>query len=121
MVGSALMRRLAREDSELVTVDHDHLDLRCQADVHAWMHLAKAARVGGIHANASRPADFLDDNLALQTNIIHTAAEVGVCKLLFLGSSCIYPPRRSRSALLSGPLEPTNQCHAIAKIAGLMQ
>jgi GDP-L-fucose synthase len=69
-----------------------------------------AARVGGIHANASRPADFLDDNLALQTNVIHTAAEIGVRKLLFLGSSCIYPrlaPQPiSESSLLTGPLEP---------------
>jgi GDP-L-fucose synthase len=84
-----------------------------------------AARVGGIHANASRPADFLDDNLALQTNVIHTAAEVGVRKLLFLGSSCIYPRLAPQpipeSALFTGPLEPTNQWYAIAKIAGLMQ
>ena len=84
-----------------------------------------AARVGGIHANASRPADFLDDNLTLQTNVIHTAAEIGVRKLLFLGSSCIYPRLAPQpiheSALLTGPLEPTNQWYAIAKIAGLMQ
>jgi GDP-L-fucose synthase len=132
MVGSALVRRLAREDCEIVTVDRDRLDLRRQADAQAWMHATKpdvvvlaAARVGGIHANASRPADFLDDNLALQTNVIHTAAEIGVRKLLFLGSSCIYPrlaPQPiSESALLTGPLEPTNQWYAIAKIAGLMQ
>ena len=132
MVGSALMRRLAREDCELVTVDRDRLDLRHQAEVGAWMHEVKpdvvilvAARVGGIHANASRPADFLDDNLALQTNVIHAAAEIGVRKLLFLGSSCIYPrlaPQPiSESSLLTGPLEPTNQWYAIAKIAGLMQ
>jgi GDP-L-fucose synthase len=132
MVGSALMRRLAREDCELVTVERDRVDLRRQAEVQAWMHETKpevvilaAARVGGIHANASRPADFLDDNLALQTNVIHFAAEIGVRKLLFLGSSCIYPrlaPQPiSESALLTGPLEPTNQWYAIAKIAGLMQ
>src|SRR6516162_8808226 len=132
MVGSALMRRLAREDCELVTVDRDRLDLRHQAEVQAWMHEVKpdvvilaAARVGGISANASRPADFLDDNLALQTNVIHCAAEIGVRKLLFLGSSCIYPrlaPQPiSESSLLTGPLEPTNQWYAIAKIAGLMQ
>jgi GDP-L-fucose synthase len=82
------------------------------------------ARVGGIHANASRPADFLDDNLALQTNIIHSAADIGVRKLLFLGSSCIYPRLAPQpiheSSLLTGPLEPTNQWYAIAKIAGLM-
>jgi GDP-L-fucose synthase len=105
MVGSALVRRLAREACELVTVDRDRLDLRWQAEVQAWMHEAKpdvvilaAARVGGIHANASRPADFLDDNLALQTNVIRYAAEIGVRNLV-PGSSCIYPrPRRSRSA-----------------------
>jgi GDP-L-fucose synthase len=132
MVGSALMRRLAGEDCELITVDRDRVDLRRQAEVQSWMHEVKpevvvvaAARVGGIHANASRPADFLDDNLTLQTNVIHTAAEIGVRKLLFLGSSCIYPrlaPQPiSESALLTGPLEPTNQWYAIAKIAGLMQ
>src|SRR5271163_282384 len=94
------------------------------------MHEAKpevvvlaAARVGGIHANASRPADFLDDNLALQTNVIHFAAEIGVRKLLFLGSSCIYPKLApqpiSESSLLTGPLEPTNRAYAVAKIAAI--
>ena len=132
MVGSALMRRLGREDCELVTVGRDRLDLRHQAQVEAWMHEAKpdvvilaAARVGGISANASRPADFLHDNLAMQTNVIHCAHEIGVRKLMFLGSSCIYPRMApqpiSEAALLSGPLEPTNQWYAIAKIAGLMQ
>jgi GDP-L-fucose synthase len=132
MVGSAVVRRLAREDCEVLTVDRDKVDLRSQADVQAWMHATRpdavilaAARVGGIHANASRPADFLDDNLTLQTNVIHTAAEIGVRKLLFLGSSCIYPRLAPQpiheSALLTGPLEPTNQWYAIAKIAGLMQ
>jgi GDP-L-fucose synthase len=132
MVGSAVVRRLKGEDCEILTVDRDKVDLRCQAEVQRWMHATKpevvvlaAARVGGIHANASRPADFLDDNLSMQTNVIHTAAEIGVRKLLFLGSSCIYP-RLARqpiaeSALLTGPLEPTNQWYAIAKIAGLMQ
>jgi GDP-L-fucose synthase len=84
-----------------------------------------AARVGGISANASRPADFLHDNLAMQTNVIHCSHEIGVRKLIFLGSSCIYPRMApqpiSEAALLSGPLEPTNQWYAIAKIAGLMQ
>jgi GDP-L-fucose synthase len=132
MVGSAVVRRLAGEDCEVLTVERDKLDLRRQADVQAWMHAARpdavilaAARVGGIHANASRPADFLDDNLTLQTNVIHAAAETGVRKLLFLGPSCIYPrlaPQPiAESALLTGPLEPTNQWYAIAKIAGLMQ
>jgi GDP-L-fucose synthase len=131
MVGSALIRRLAREHCELVTVDRDRVDLRRQAEVQAWMRETKpdvvilaAARVGGIHANAGRPADFLDENLTLQTNVIHTAAEIGVRKLLFLGSSCIYPRLAPQpiheSALLTGPLEPTNQWYAIAKIAGLM-
>jgi GDP-L-fucose synthase len=131
MVGSALIRRLAREHCELVTVYRDRVDLRRQAEVQAWMHETKpdvvilaAARVGGIHANASRPADFLDENLTLQTNIIHSAAEIGVRKLLFLGSSCIYPRLAPQpiheSALLTGPLEPTNQWYAIAKISGLM-
>jgi GDP-L-fucose synthase len=132
MVGSAVVRRLAGEDCEVLTVDRDRLDLRRQADVQAWMHAARpdavilaAARVGGIHANASRPADFLDDNLTLQTNVIHAAAETGVQKLLFLGSSCIYPRLAPQpipeSALLTDTLEPTNQWYAIAKIAGLMQ
>jgi GDP-L-fucose synthase len=132
MVGSAVVRRLAGEDCEVLTVDRDKVDLRRQADVQTWMHATRpdavilaAARVGGIHANASRPADFLDDNLTLQTNVIHTAAEIGVRKLLFLGSSCIYPRLAPQpiheSALLTGPLEPTNQWYAIAKIAGLMQ
>jgi GDP-L-fucose synthase len=113
-------------------VDHDRLDLRQQAQVQAWMNEAKpdivilaAARVGGISANASRPADFLRDNLAMQANVIHCAHEIGVRKLMFLGSSCIYPRMApqpiSEAALLSGPLEPTNQWYAIAKIAGLMQ
>ncbi|MBV9522554.1 MAG: GDP-L-fucose synthase [Alphaproteobacteria bacterium] len=132
MVGSAVVRRLAREDCEVLTVDRDKVDLRRQAEVESWMRASRpdvvilaAARVGGIHANTSRPADFLDDNLALQTNNIHTAAEIGVRKLLFLGSSCIYPRLAPQpipeSALLTGPLEPTNQWYAIAKIAGLMQ
>jgi GDP-L-fucose synthase len=132
MVGSAVVRRLARENCEVLTVERGKVDLRHQADVQAWMHATKpdavilaAARVGGIHANASRPADFLDDNLTLQTNVIHTAAEIGVRKLLFLGSSCIYPRLAPQpiheSALLTGLLEPTNQWYAIAKIAGLMQ
>jgi GDP-L-fucose synthase len=132
MVGSALMRRLAGEDCELLTVDRNEVDLRRQADVQKWMHskrpdvvILAAARVGGIHANASRPADFLTDNLTLQTNVIHTSAEIGVRKLLYLGSSCIYPRLAPQpipeSALLTGPLEPTNQWYAIAKIAGLMQ
>jgi nucleoside-diphosphate-sugar epimerase len=127
IVGSALVRRLAREGCELLTFDRDRIDLRRQTDVEAWMSETKpevvilaAARVGGVSADARRAADFLDDNLASQTNVIHCAAEIGV---LFLGSTCIYPglaPQPiSESALLTGRLEPTNQWYAIAEIAGL--
>jgi len=130
MVGSALVRRLAGEDCEVVTVAHDTLDLRRQAAVEAWLAEARpdvvvvaAARVGGILANDRYPADFLYDNLAIETNLIHAAATLRVRKLLFLGSSCIYPREAPQpipeSALLSGPLEPTNQWYAVAKIAGI--
>jgi GDP-L-fucose synthase len=131
MVGSALMRRLAREGCTLITAPHRTLDLTRQAQVEAWMEehrpqaiVVAAARVGGIVANSTLPADFLGDNLAIATNIIRAAAEGGVEKLLFLGSSCIYPkfadqPIRE-DQLLKGPLEPTNEWYAIAKIAGLM-
>jgi len=131
MVGSALMRRLAGEGCETLTVHRDEVDLRRQADVERWMAGAKpdavfvaAATVGGIVANDARPADFLYDNLAIETNIIEGARRVGVGKLCFLGSSCIYPrlaPQPMREdALLTGPLEPTNQWYAVAKIAGIM-
>jgi GDP-L-fucose synthase len=130
MVGSALVRRLATERCEVLTASHAELDLRRQADVEAWMHSARpdavvlaAATVGGILANDSRPAEFIYDNLAIEGNLIHAAHQVGVEKLLFLGSSCIYPklaPQPLREdALLSGPLEPTNEWYAIAKIAGI--
>ncbi len=130
MVGAALLRRLASEDCEVLTVGRDEVDLRRQADVEAWMAEAKpdaifmaAATVGGILANDSRPAEFLYDNLAIETNVIHAARRTGVQKLLFLGSSCIYPRHApqpmSEDCLLSGPLEPTNQWYAIAKIAGV--
>jgi GDP-L-fucose synthase len=130
MVGAALVRRLEREDCEIVTVDRGALDLRRQADVEAWMADAKpqavflaAARVGGILANDSYPAEFLHDNLAIETNLIEAARRVGTEKLLFLGSSCIYPKEAPQpideAALLTGPLEPTNEWYAIAKIAGL--
>ncbi|MFO0995613.1 MAG: GDP-L-fucose synthase [Alphaproteobacteria bacterium] len=131
MVGSAVARRLAREKCEVVTVGRDSVDLRRQAEVEDWFAKAKpdavflaAATVGGILANDSRPADFLYDNLAIETNVIHAAWRAGVKKLLFLGSSCIYPRLAPQpmveDALLTGPLEPTNQWYAIAKIAGLM-
>ena len=130
MVGSAIMRRLAGAGCALLTADRATLELRDQRDVDAWMAQFKpdaivlaAATVGGIHANSTRPAEFLYDNLAIETNIIHAAWKHGVKKLLFLGSSCIYPrlaPQpMAEEALLSGPLEPTNQWYAIAKIAGI--
>ena len=131
MVGSALMRRLEGEQCRILTVARETADLRRQADVERWMETNRpdavfvaAATVGGILANDSRPADFLYDNLAIETNIIEAARRVGVGKLLFLGSSCIYPrlaPQPMREhALLTGPLEPTNQWYAVAKIAGIM-
>jgi GDP-L-fucose synthase len=130
MAGSAIVRRLQRESCEIVTVARGELDLLRQAEVDAWMADAKidavflaAATVGGIMANATRPAEFLYENLAIETNIIHAAWRTGVKKLLFLGSSCIYPrmteqPMREE-ALLTGALEPTNEWYAIAKIAGI--
>lgn len=130
MAGSAIVRRLAAEDCEILTVSHSELDLTRQAEVEAWMAAAKpdvvfmaAAKVGGIHANNSLPAEFLYDNLAIETNVIHSSWRVGVRKLVFLGSSCIYPrlaeqPMRE-DALLTGPLEPTNEWYAVAKIAGI--
>jgi GDP-L-fucose synthase len=131
MVGSALVRRLRREACELLTVTREELDLRRQAEVEGWMRASRpdvvliaAATVGGIQANRSRPAEFIYDNLAITLNIVHTAYEIGVEKLLFLGSSCIYPKYcaqpMTEDQLLSGPLEPTNQWYAIAKLAGLM-
>jgi GDP-L-fucose synthase len=130
MVGSALLRRLKRENCELLTVERDRLDLTRQADVEDWMQRARpqavfvaAARVGGIGANAAWPVPFLYDNLAIAANVIHAAAASGVEKLLFLGSSCIYPKHApqpiTEDALLTGPLEPTNEWYAIAKIAAL--
>lgn len=130
MVGQALTRRLQSEKCELVSVGRKSLDLRRQADVEAWMEREKpqavfvaAATVGGIYANDTQPAEFLYDNLMIEANIIHAAYRIGVEKLLFLGTACIYPkfaqqPIREAS-LLTGSLEPTNQWYAIAKIAGI--
>jgi GDP-L-fucose synthase len=130
MAGSAIVRRLMRENCETVTATRSELDLLRQADVDAWMTDKKidvvflaAATVGGIMANATRPAEFLYDNIAIETNIIHAAWRTNVKKLLFLGSSCIYPrlaqqPMREEE-LLTGTLEPTNEWYAIAKIAGI--
>jgi GDP-L-fucose synthase len=130
MVGSALMRRLAREDCTLLTVTRDACDLRRQAPVERWLADARpevvvvaAARVGGILANATSPAEFLYDNLMIAANVIEAAHRLGVEKLLLLGSSCIYPkfaPQPMKEEyLLAGPLEPTNEWYAVAKIAGL--
>ncbi len=130
MVGSALDRRLADEDCEVLTVDRKDLDLTRQEAVEAWMRDARpdlvfvaAAKVGGIFANDRFPADFIYDNLMIEANIIHSAYKVGVEKLLFLGSSCIYPKLASQpikeDALLTGALEPTNEWYSIAKIAGI--
>ncbi|MCX5519514.1 GDP-L-fucose synthase [Kaistia defluvii] len=130
MVGSALLRRLRREPCEILTVTSGELDLRRQSATEAWIDanapdaiVIAAARVGGIVANATHPAPFIYDNLAIATHIIEGARRAGVAKLLYLGSSCMYPreaiqPMRE-TALLSGPLEPTNEPYAVAKIAGL--
>ena len=130
LVGQALVRRLAREGCELITAGRDRVDLRRQAEVEAFVTDARpqavfmaAAKVGGILANESLPADFLYENLMIEANTIEAARRGGVEKLLFLGSSCIYPRLAPQpiveEALLTGPLEPTNQWYAIAKIAGL--
>jgi GDP-L-fucose synthase len=130
MVGSALVRRLSREGCEIIVVDRGTVDLRNQAQTHAWTMSQKpnavflaAARVGGILANDSYPADFLYDNLMIEANIIEASRQAGVEKLLFLGSSCIYPKLAPQpiqeNALLTGPLEPTNEWYAVAKIAGI--
>lgn len=130
MVGGAIARRLAAEDCEVLTVDRTELDLTDQRAVLGWMHNQRpqavflaAARVGGIHANNTQPVDFLRDNLLIETAIFTGAESVGVEKLLFLGSSCIYPKHAEQpireEALLTGPLEPTNEWYAIAKIAGI--
>jgi GDP-L-fucose synthase len=130
MVGSALVRRLQREGCEVLTVGRYDLDLRRQADVERWFEEARpeavivaAATVGGIFANDSRPAEFLYDNLLIASNVIEAARRSATKKLLFLGSSCTYPrlaPQpMTEDVLLAGPLEPTNQWYAVAKIAGL--
>jgi GDP-L-fucose synthase len=130
LVGSAICRRLRNDGIEPVIASRDDLDLTKQAAVDDWFAsndvdqvFLAAARVGGIHANDTYPADFIRDNLVIQSNVIHAAWQSGVKKLLFLGSSCIYPklaeqPMREDS-LLTGALEPTNEWYAIAKIAGI--
>jgi GDP-L-fucose synthase len=130
MAGAAIARRLEREPCEIVTAARSELDLLRQADVHAWVADQKidavflaAATVGGIMANTTRPAEFLYENLTIETNVIHAAKSAGVKKLLFLGSSCIYPRMAEQpmkeETLLTGALEPTNEWYAIAKIAGI--
>jgi len=130
MVGSALLRRLAREDVKLVTVDRREVDLCNQAAVFDWFARVRpqviflaAAKVGGIVANNTLRAEFIYDNIAIAANVIHAAHVNRAEKLMFLGSSCIYPklapqPLREDS-VLTGPLEPTNEPYAIAKIAGI--
>ena len=130
MVGSAVVRRLASESCTVVTAGRDTLDLRDQRAVFDWIEaerpdlaIVAAARVGGIHANDTYPAEFLYDNLVIEANVIEGARRAGVAKLVFLGSSCIYPKLAPQpipeDALLTGPLEPTNEWYAIAKIAGI--
>jgi len=130
MVGSAIARRLAGIPCEIITADRSMLDLERQEQVETFLAarrpdvvIVAAAKVGGIHANDAYPAEFISDNLAIARNTIHTSYKIGVRKLLFLGSSCIYPklahqPMRE-DELLTGPLEPTNQWYAVAKIAGV--
>ena len=130
MVGAALVRRLARENCAVLTAARDALDLRDRAAVRGWMErerpdvvILAAARVGGVFANATRPVEFILDNLLIETAVLEAAHRTDVTKLLFLGSSCIYPRLAPQpipeEALLTGPLEPTNEPYAIAKIAGL--
>lgn len=130
MVGSALVRRLQAEDCEILTIGRDQLDLRRQADTEAWVEANRpevvflaAATVGGVHANNTRPAEFLYDNLAIATNVIEAARRAQVAKLMFLGSTCINPREAAiptpEDVLLTGPLEPTNEWYAVAKIAGI--
>jgi GDP-L-fucose synthase len=130
MVGSALMRRLERENVEIITATRAEVDLRDAGAVRNFLEKQKpdaivlaAAKVGGIQANDTYPAEFLRDNLVIEANVIHEAHRAGINRLVFLGSSCIYPkfaPQPiSEDALLTGPLEPTNEWYAIAKIAGI--
>ena len=130
LVGSALVRRLASEECEIITAPRGEFDLRDPAKVDRWMRelhpqavFLAAARVGGIHANDTRPAEFIYDNIMIQTSVLEAARRYGVEKLMFLGSSCIYPRMAPQpipeSALLTGALEPTNQWYAVAKISGI--
>jgi GDP-L-fucose synthase len=130
MVGSAVVRGLARKECTILTADRASLDLTNQAATDSWFAKERpdtvfvaAGTVGGIMANSTRPAEFLYDNMMIAANVIEAAYRHGVQKLMFLGSSCIYPKLAPQpipeSALLTGPLEPTNEWYAVAKIAGL--
>lgn len=130
MVGSAIVRRLASENCTVLTASRSELDLKEQVSVRSWFAannpdvvVLAAAKVGGILANDTYPAEFLYDNLMIEANVINSAQDAGVEKLLFLGSSCIYPKFAEQpiveSSLLTGTLEPTNEWYAIAKIAGI--
>jgi GDP-L-fucose synthase len=130
MVGSAIVRRLGQASCEVITTGRDQVDLERQDQTEKFLAAVKpevviiaAAKVGGIHANNAFPAEFISENLAIARNAVHASYQAGVRKLLFLGSSCIYPrlaPQPMREAdLLTGPLEPTNQWYAVAKIAGI--
>lgn len=130
MVGQALLRRLAHEGCDILTVSRDDLDCCHQGAVQDWMQqnrpdmiILAAAKVGGIGANNDHPAEFFYDNMMISTNVIHSAYEAGVDRLLFLGSSCIYPRECGQpiteDMLLTGALEPTNEAYALAKIGGL--
>src|SRR5579863_9922733 len=130
MVGSAVARQLGKRGDDVLRADRTEVDLRNQAAVEDWLQrnrpdavVIAAAKVGGIYANDTFPAEFLYENLAIESNIIHAAHGAGIDRVLFLGSSCIYPkfaPQPIKEeALLTGPLEPTNEWYAIAKIAGI--
>ncbi|MDO8878253.1 MAG: GDP-L-fucose synthase [Pseudolabrys sp.] len=130
MAGSAIVRRLACEGCDILTAEHSALDLTQQEPTETWIAQQRpdavflaAGRVGGIHANGTFPVEFLADNLAIELNVIRAAMAVRVQKLLFLGSSCIFPRNApqpmTEDMLLTGPLEPTNEWYAVAKIAGI--
>jgi GDP-L-fucose synthase len=130
LVGSAILRRLATEGIQPITATRDELDLRDQSAVNKWFAANRpeyvflvAGTVGGIMANSTRPAEFIYDNLMIHATVVHAAYVYGVKKLLYLGSSCIYPRQApqpmTEEALLTGPLEPANEPYAIAKIAGI--
>ncbi len=130
LVGSAVLRRLERENCSIITATRSELNLMRQYDVEHWMDgnnpdciIIAAAKVGGIQANINQPAEFIYNNISIQNNIIHGAYKCGVEKLIFLGSSCIYPKDAKQPIkeeyLLSGHLEPSNDAYAIAKISGI--